>query len=146
MSSSSIVVVKSDSQLLKGRAAIRAKLTSLLWTPSCHLHQRTFKNYLLSFRKHIVRANKCRAVWDQKFARLQIIHCVIFQGPDKVSGGSFTLSTLLLWILFLLPCITLLSKKKWNWKATFPFLYHGVKSKQIFYYSSYIRTIGSDLS
>lgn len=40
----------------KWGAAIRAKLTSLLRTPSCHLYQRSFKNDLLSFTKYVVRA------------------------------------------------------------------------------------------
>lgn len=46
---------------IKESAAIRAKLTSLLRTPSCHLHQRNFKNSLPCFRKHLIRAE---LVWN----------------------------------------------------------------------------------
>lgn len=53
----------------KGSAAIRAKLTSLLRTPSCHLHQRTFKSYLPSFRKHLVRAKLVQRCLGSKICR-----------------------------------------------------------------------------
>lgn len=35
----------------KGGAAIRVQLTCLLWTPSCHIHQRNFKSYFSFLRK-----------------------------------------------------------------------------------------------
>lgn len=81
----------------KESAAIRAKLTSLLRTPSCHLHQRSFKNDLPSFTKYLVRAE---LVWRYSGSKIywvpnETLWC-FFQGPDKTNNTIFTLSTLLL--------------------------------------------------
>lgn len=71
----------------KGGAAIRAKLTSLLRTPSCHLYQSSFRNHLLSFTKYVVRAELVwRYILDQRLTEFQIKHLVIFQGNDKTSS------------------------------------------------------------
>lgn len=79
----------------KGSAAIRAKLTSLLKTPSYHPHQRAFKNCLPSFRGRLVRGG----VLDQRFTEVKIKHFIISQGRGEVNNAISVLSTVLFWSL-----------------------------------------------
>lgn len=79
----------------KGSAAIRAKLTSLLKTPSYQPHQRAFRNCLPSFRGRLVRGG----VLDQRFTEVKIKHFIISQGRGEVNNAVSVLSTVLFWSL-----------------------------------------------
>lgn len=76
----------------KESAAIRAKLTSLLQTPSCHLHQRSFRNHLPSFTQYLVRAELAwRYSGSKKYRVPNKTFWCFFQRLDMSNNATITL-------------------------------------------------------